>query len=285
MLVAGCREPPPAPAVYALPSGAVIALNVAVREELTRLGAARRIELALNGPFAQDGVVHLTIVGGRFESRDGDGHVDVVSTDMTASDLAPTTDVARTAARLLESLRGAAIDLHLDATRGLDAGRVDGLDRALDRIVRDEPTLAEMRDGMRAICSDDAWRRALAAAGLCATPQALRGGGSADRIAIVRAPGRGVTSMSMRGARAADVGGLPTVHVAGKLAPDAVFESPDAPPPDAVGAVDVASVTGDAITSYPPGAGPPAKGEFTLRVPFAGGEVVRTTTTFTLVRK
>jgi len=218
-----------------------------------------------------------------YERRDGKGTVATFTTEVVAAATATRSSADAASTRLLEALRAASLRIGLDATNGVTS--VEGIDRALDAAVASDASLADERAALRDVCSDDGWRRGLAAAGLCAIPGAAAANEAAERTACVRVPGFGETTMRLAGTCGADEGGTPAFQFVGRLRGEAAFAGEPGAPPSIAGAADVAGVTGDATTSYPTHDGPPSQGEWTLTVPFANGFVVKTTTKFTLVRK
>ncbi len=255
-----------------------------MREELVGTKSARRLDVATRGNVAADGSLRLDVVRAGLERRRADGTTTSTTTAVVAADPNAHDAADEPTVRLLESLRTKTIRVGLDATDGVTS--VEGVDAALDAAVRGDPSLGGTRAGLRVLCSDEGWRDALAAAGLCVVPAAVRDGGTARRDARVVVPGRGATSMRLDGTAGRDDGGMQAVHLAGSLAADASFEgAPGAPPPDEVGPVRVADVTGDATTSYSADDGPPFKGQWSLVLAFERGATVRRTTTFTLVRR
>ena len=247
-------------------------------------GTSRRLEISTRGEVAPDGALALELTRARLESRSSLGDVEVADTAVVAGEPATRTAEEQTWTRLLESLRGARVNIRLDPSAGILA--VDGLDAALSASVERDATLAVPRAGLRLLLADSPWRRDLAAAGLCAVPPAVRDGGGAERLVRVHVPGRGETTMRIRGSVGKDTSGLPAARLTGSLAAHAEFDGDaGAEPPEEVGAVTVAGVTGAATTSYPPAEGPPLQGEWTITTPFAGGLTLTTTTSFKLVLK
>jgi hypothetical protein len=264
---------------YALPTGTSMALEVDVREEIVGTGTAWRLEVAGRGEFESDGSFRLSIGRARLESQADGGAPVVVATDDSVDVRSRRTpgDVAK--ARLLESLHGAVVTIGFDAVNGVAS--VEGLDRALGSAPG-----AGADGGLGSMCSDARWRRDLAAAGLCAVPSAVRESGEFDRSARVFVPGRGETTMRLKGAVGRDDSGLSATRVEGTLSADAAFDgSAGAQPPALIGQVVVAGVAAEATTTYPPQNGPPIKGQIATTIPFASGLTERATTTFTLVRR
>jgi hypothetical protein len=255
-----------------------MALHVVVREELVEVKTTWRLEVAARGTFAADGSLRLEVM--RAEMRtSAPGGGSEVATDDPPEVRAKRTPDEQAKARLLQSLVGAGVRIGFDPKDGVVS--VEGLDRAFANAAPVEGDVV----GLGTICSDERWRRDLAAAGLCAVPAAVRGGGSFERRARIRVPGRGETTMRFEGAVGRDDSGLPAARAEGRLAADAAFDGPPgALPPAEIGAVSVSGVVATATTTYPPETGPPIKGEFTLTLPFERGLTERTTTTFTLVR-
>jgi len=256
-----------------------MALEVDVRDELVGRSTVWRLEIATRGTFAADGSLNLSIERARLETQIDGGAPTAVATDDPPDVRAKRTpgDVAK--ARLIESLHGAAVRIGFDAANGVAS--VEGLDRALGAAPG-----ADADGGLGSMCSDDRWRRDLAAAGLCAVPAAVREGGDFERASRVRVPGRGDTKMRLEGTVGRDDSGLPAARSQARLSADAAFEGPPgAAPPAIIGAVLLADVAGEATTTYPSGGGVPIKGQFVLTLPYVGGFTQRTTTTFTLVRR
>lgn len=244
---------------------------------------ARRLEVATRGSVQADGSLVLDVSRAVYERRDGKGTVSTLTTEVVTAtaDRRSAADAATT--RLLEALRASSLHVGLDATNGVTS--VEGIDRAFDAAVARDASLADERAALLDVCSDDGWRRGLAAAGLCVVPDTARANDSAERTVRVRVPGRGETTMRLSGASGADDGGTPALRFEGRLGADASFDGSPGAAPSVAGPAELTGVAGEATTSYPAHAGPPSKGQWTLTVPFANGFTIRTTTTFTLVRK
>jgi hypothetical protein len=267
---------------YAWPDGGAASLTVKVREDVVGTKATRRLDVVARGTL-EAGRLDLQITHATLTGSGPDGRVETLSTDVVAAD--PASQSANTVEliRLLEGLKGAKAGVTFDPTRGVTD--VVGLDRALDAVVGAAPSAASRRESFRVLCADALWRRGLPAAGLCEVPDAVKKRASIERSAVVFVPGRGEATMTLAGVVETGVEGSPGAVLKGRLAEDASFRGDGGiEPPPMVGPVNVAEVEGSATTNWPAAGGAPYKGEWTTTIRHAGGLVVRTTITFTLVR-
>lgn len=274
-----CGGDPPRP--YAQPAGQRVRLEFLAREEIEGTAVARRIVAACDGSFQADGSIGVEVGRADIETRTGSGVIAATSDSGAPAGPIPAGEEAARA--VVHALRAAAIRVSLDPEAGVVS--VGGFDAALDAALARGDLDAETRDGLRVLCADAVWTRALPAAGLCAPPESLARRAKARRTANAWIPGRGVARILLEGEVGEDRSGLPTLRVAGGLAPGAEFSGDEGPaPPGEVGAVRLDGVRGEATTSYVRSGALPVRGEWTLTTPYSGGLTVKSTFGFKLVR-
>lgn len=275
----GGREP-----VYAWRDGAAANVELRVREELLPHRVAREVRVNADGRVESGSTLVLTIGAVRHERwRDGRPWGDPVTTESAGASPEHRAGEDAALARVGDALVGRRFRMVFDPAAGLTA--VDGLGDALAASAPAGDTDAEdARDGLVSLLSDGAVLRGVRAAGLVGTPADFADRSSSFELrADVFLPGRGVAACRLLGSAGFENDGSPVVRRSGRLRSDAPAKGDPGPaPPDDVGPVLTGDVEAESETLHDPVAHVPLRGRCTVRVPFARGATVVTTTSFAL---
>lgn len=277
-LLAACggRDPP-----FRWRDGATVTAEFRVREELLPARLAREVRISTRGVVRNGSEIALDILSVGHESIRAGATVSAVDTETSGAVASERSSSDAAIARVAERLLGRTVVLTFDGEDGLRS--VVGLDAALAAAAGD-PDAAAARDGLAPLVGDAPILRSLRAAGLSAPPENFRDKAAAVELrADVYVPGRGVVVCRFLGDVGADTDGSPIVRWNGRVRGDADAKGPpgDAPPED-VGDVLLARIEGQAETQYDAVRATPLRGNATVRMPFARGATIVTTTSFVL---
>jgi hypothetical protein len=265
---------------YAWEDGRVVRMSVTLHEALMPGSAGREVRISGEGRVAGGNAFEMDVLSVRHKRQLGGRAVSVVDTE--TSGVAPADRSAEDVAlaRIAEGMRGRRVRLVFDAADGLTG--VEGLADAL-RLAGGEAD-AEAPAGLRLLLADDAVLRGLRAAGLAGIPHAVREArGEAQRSVDLFVPGRGLVACRLLGVVGPGPDGSPIVKASGQVRDDAPARGDPGPtPPDEVGPVRLGRVEVEAETLHDRATSLPLRGRATVRMPYASGATVVTTTSFLL---
>lgn len=271
------REP------YAFPTGARVALDVTVREELETAGS-RQVELFLDGYAHDSGAVNLRVRRMRHErvQEDGSRTLRTVDTQDAVPDPSQLTAGDRSVSRILRAGLVKDVAARFDPRDGLVA--LDGVGALFDPAAApegDEETAA----GLLPLLRDDSLAKSLRAAGLCEVPEQVpRRAGTLERRVALTLPGVGDVTRVLFGEVGRETEGSPVARLTARLrATDVTAPETGPAPPAEVGPVRLPEVEIAAETLYDPESLRPLRGNVAVVLPFARGPVLRRRTSFRLV--